>query len=179
MAANRRWCVNVCVNGWMRGKNCKALWIKALYKCSPFTIYHLSWLHRGLNHQPSGAKSRTLATALQRWSRRSISIIHTNRLCGFSSAPIHNWHTVCSNPAVVEESDSIKEEVEPRLLPASTRVTITNDCRARLCVLASCRAFSYRAFCYGKNSETAWDSAVSSYAIPVQCQRLTACSGDI
>ena len=24
----------------MRGKNCKALWIKALYKCSPFTIYH-------------------------------------------------------------------------------------------------------------------------------------------
>ena len=23
----------------MRGKNCKALWIKALYKCSPFTIY--------------------------------------------------------------------------------------------------------------------------------------------
>ena len=40
MAANRRWCVNVCVNGWMRGKNCKALWIKALYKCSPFTIYH-------------------------------------------------------------------------------------------------------------------------------------------
>ena len=25
----------------MRGKNCKALWIKALYKCSPFTIYHL------------------------------------------------------------------------------------------------------------------------------------------
>ena len=41
MAANRCWCVNVCVNGWMRGKNCKALWIKALYKCSPFTIYHL------------------------------------------------------------------------------------------------------------------------------------------
>uniref|UniRef100_A0A0E9VJH3 Uncharacterized protein n=1 Tax=Anguilla anguilla TaxID=7936 RepID=A0A0E9VJH3_ANGAN len=23
----------------MRGINCKALWIKALYKCSPFTIY--------------------------------------------------------------------------------------------------------------------------------------------
>ena len=41
MAANRRWCVNVCVNGWMRGINCTALWIKALYKCSPFTIY--SW----------------------------------------------------------------------------------------------------------------------------------------
>ena len=41
MAANRRWCVNVCVNGWMRGINCTALWIKALYKCSPFTIYHL------------------------------------------------------------------------------------------------------------------------------------------
>ena len=39
MAANRRWCVNVCVNVWMRGLNCKALWIKALYKCSPFTIY--------------------------------------------------------------------------------------------------------------------------------------------
>ena len=38
MAANRRWCVNVCVNGWMRGINCTALWIKALYKCSPFTI---------------------------------------------------------------------------------------------------------------------------------------------
>ena len=35
MAANRRWCVNVCVNGWMRGINCTALWIKALYKCSP------------------------------------------------------------------------------------------------------------------------------------------------
>ena len=34
MAANRRWCVN----GWMRGINCTALWIKALYKCSPFTI---------------------------------------------------------------------------------------------------------------------------------------------
>ena len=30
--------VNVCVNGWMRGINCKVLWIKALYKCSPFTI---------------------------------------------------------------------------------------------------------------------------------------------
>ena len=30
----------MCVNGWMRGKNYKALWIKALYKCSPFTIYH-------------------------------------------------------------------------------------------------------------------------------------------
>ena len=31
----------VCVreNGWMRGINCKALLIKALYKCSPFTIY--------------------------------------------------------------------------------------------------------------------------------------------
>ena len=41
MAANRRWCVDVCVNGWMRGINCTALWIKALYKCSPFTIYHL------------------------------------------------------------------------------------------------------------------------------------------
>ena len=46
MAANCRWCVNVCVNGWMRGINCKALWIKALYKCSPkvtrvnfFTIF--------------------------------------------------------------------------------------------------------------------------------------------
>ena len=29
---------------WMgewEAKNCKALWIKALYKCSPFTIYHL------------------------------------------------------------------------------------------------------------------------------------------
>ena len=39
MAANRRWCVNVCVNGWMRGIHCKELWIKALYKCSPFTIY--------------------------------------------------------------------------------------------------------------------------------------------
>ena len=25
MAANRRWCVNVCVNGWMRGINCTAL----------------------------------------------------------------------------------------------------------------------------------------------------------
>ena len=27
---------------WMRGINCTALWIKALYKCSPFTINHLS-----------------------------------------------------------------------------------------------------------------------------------------
>ena len=35
MAANCRWCVN----GWMRGINCTALWIKVLYKCSPFTIY--------------------------------------------------------------------------------------------------------------------------------------------
>ena len=35
MAANRRRCVNVCVDGWMRG-------IKALYKCSLFTIYHTS-----------------------------------------------------------------------------------------------------------------------------------------
>ena len=50
MAANRRWCVNgwmgEWVNGWMGERvnerhNCKALWIKALYKCSPFTIYHL------------------------------------------------------------------------------------------------------------------------------------------
>ena len=39
LAANRHWCVNVCVNGWMRGIHCTALWIKALYKCSPFTIY--------------------------------------------------------------------------------------------------------------------------------------------
>ena len=47
IATNRRWCVNVCVNGWMRGINCKALWIKALYKCSPFpfTISRISdWL---------------------------------------------------------------------------------------------------------------------------------------
>ena len=36
MAANRRWCVNV----WMRGIDCTAFWIKVLYKCSPFTIYH-------------------------------------------------------------------------------------------------------------------------------------------
>ena len=47
MAANRRWCMN----GWMRGMNCKALWIKALYKCSPFTFKargedHKSWLKR-------------------------------------------------------------------------------------------------------------------------------------
>ena len=42
MAANRRWCVNVCANGWKRGINCKALWIKALYKCQ--SIYHL-YLH--------------------------------------------------------------------------------------------------------------------------------------
>ena len=35
MAANRRWCVSVSMNGWMRGT---VLWIKALYKCSPFTI---------------------------------------------------------------------------------------------------------------------------------------------
>ena len=37
--------VNVCVNGWVRGINCTGLWIKALYKCSPFTIYHMcpSW----------------------------------------------------------------------------------------------------------------------------------------
>ena len=34
MSANCRWWVNV----WMRGINCTALWIKALYKCSPFTI---------------------------------------------------------------------------------------------------------------------------------------------
>ena len=39
MAADRCCCVNGCVNRWMRGINCKALWIKALYKCSPFTIY--------------------------------------------------------------------------------------------------------------------------------------------
>ena len=50
MAANCRWCVNVCVNGWMRGKNCKALWIKALYKCSPFTIYHSSPTTEKLSH---------------------------------------------------------------------------------------------------------------------------------
>ena len=34
MAANRR----CCVDGWMRGIHRTALWIKALYKCSPFTI---------------------------------------------------------------------------------------------------------------------------------------------
>ena len=34
MAANRRWCVNV----WMRGINCTALWIKALYKCTAFSV---------------------------------------------------------------------------------------------------------------------------------------------
>ena len=28
----------MCVNGWMRGINCKALWIKALYKCSPLLV---------------------------------------------------------------------------------------------------------------------------------------------
>ena len=32
MAANRRWCVNVCVKGWMRGIYWTALWIKALYE---------------------------------------------------------------------------------------------------------------------------------------------------
>ena len=32
------WCVNVCE--W--GINCTALWIKVLYKCSPFTIYFCS-----------------------------------------------------------------------------------------------------------------------------------------
>ena len=39
MAANRRWRagVCVCVNGWMKSINCTALWIKALYKCQPFT----------------------------------------------------------------------------------------------------------------------------------------------
>ena len=46
----------MCVNGWMRGINCTALWIKALYKCSPFTIRELqqsgrdstiSWNRRG------------------------------------------------------------------------------------------------------------------------------------
>uniref|UniRef100_A0A0E9VCU1 Uncharacterized protein n=1 Tax=Anguilla anguilla TaxID=7936 RepID=A0A0E9VCU1_ANGAN len=36
MAAFHHWRVSVCVNE----INCKALWIKALYKCSPFTI---SW----------------------------------------------------------------------------------------------------------------------------------------
>ena len=45
MAANCHWCVNVCVdvcvNGWMRGINCTALSIKALHKCSPFTVYLL------------------------------------------------------------------------------------------------------------------------------------------
>ena len=30
MAANRHWCVNVCVDGWMRGINCTALWINAV-----------------------------------------------------------------------------------------------------------------------------------------------------
>ena len=39
-AANCRWCVNVCVNGWIRGIHCTALWIKALYKCSPFNPSH-------------------------------------------------------------------------------------------------------------------------------------------
>ena len=44
MAANRRWCVNVYVNGSMRGINCKALWIKELYKYSPFMYIPLGSL---------------------------------------------------------------------------------------------------------------------------------------
>ena len=38
IAANCCECVCEWVNGWMRGINYTALWIKALYKCSPFTI---------------------------------------------------------------------------------------------------------------------------------------------
>ena len=38
MAANCHWCVNVCVNGWMRGIDCTALWVKALYKCTALWI---------------------------------------------------------------------------------------------------------------------------------------------
>ena len=44
MAANRRWCVNVCV----KGINCTALWIKALYKCSPFTMF--GYMQYAINH---------------------------------------------------------------------------------------------------------------------------------
>ena len=46
MAANHRWRVNVCVNGWMKGIHCTALWIKALYKFSPFTILYQSFWSR-------------------------------------------------------------------------------------------------------------------------------------
>ena len=43
-------CECVWVNGWMKGINCTVLWIKVLYKCSPFTIYILWWtlcIHSG------------------------------------------------------------------------------------------------------------------------------------
>ena len=47
MAANRRWCVN----GWMRGINCTALWIKALYKCSPSKRQNLGlWVPACVSH---------------------------------------------------------------------------------------------------------------------------------
>uniref|UniRef100_A0A0E9Y0P0 Uncharacterized protein n=1 Tax=Anguilla anguilla TaxID=7936 RepID=A0A0E9Y0P0_ANGAN len=36
----------------MRGINCKALWIKALYKCSPFTIKSLL-INFKFTHHPS------------------------------------------------------------------------------------------------------------------------------
>ena len=40
----------------MRGINCTALWIKALYKCSPFTIYHFG---RIVDGNPEAKKSST------------------------------------------------------------------------------------------------------------------------
>ena len=84
MAANRRWSVNVCVNGWMTGINCTALWIKALHKCSPFTIYHfqnIAWAGQTMSSweqvwtgQPAWAvffQQGGALTCVWRWARCS------------------------------------------------------------------------------------------------------------
>ena len=60
----------------MRGINCTALWIKVLYKCSPFTIYHLPFpsvralkIGRGRVFQHDNDPKHT-AKAIKEWLKK-------------------------------------------------------------------------------------------------------------
>ena len=83
MAANCHWCVNVCVNGWMRGINCTALWIKALYKCCPFTNVQLL-----LQHLCKGELISCLAVAFECLMHQGQNREHIKIYSSFSTLPL-------------------------------------------------------------------------------------------
>ncbi len=64
---HRCMCVRVCVNGWQWEANCKALWIKALYKCSHlpfFAICHLAVLSP---HQLNYCETTSCSSQVKSW----------------------------------------------------------------------------------------------------------------